>query len=152
MKLLSSGSSIISVNVCLNSFNSLSLSKNINILVLNYELLESPINTGLLSYKCVYIFSNNPSTVVYTPPNVPYYNSNSISGIVKYAESLLYKSLYKSSSYNTFNVIFLPYILIAPPVLTSVECAPQWSHVNAITIISLKYGILLVHILTKPSL
>lgn len=108
------------------------------------------INLFTLSLIWVKIYSNNPSTLEYTPPNVPVPNSNSISGIISLAVSDLKTSLHKSFSFVKFNYIIFPYLDISPVALTSVSLYPQNSQLKLIIKISLKWGIVTVHILFSP--
>lgn len=85
-------------------------------------------------------------------PSVPGYNSRSISGICRKQESLLKMSLFKSSAFWTWNVILLAFCEMPPPCLISVDLRPQNSQLNAMMMISLKYGMVHWHILTVPIL
>ena len=90
------------------------------------------INLFTLSLIWVKIYSNNPSTLEYTPPNVPVPNSNSISGIISLAVSDLNTSLHKSFSFVKFNYIIFPYFDISPVAFTSVSLYPQNSQLKLI--------------------
>jgi len=148
MKQLDSGSSNIKVKFFLASFIERSSSKN----ALNFTLVaESPFPKGFVESKCSTILSSNPSIVVYTLPKVPGCSSKPSSGIAKYVVSDLKISRFKSSAVLTTKVIFVALADIPPPYLISVLLCPHYSHENAIMIISLKKGIVAIHILHSPS-
>jgi len=113
--------------------------------------LLSPWPKGLLASNSSINFASSPSTVVYMLPSEPAAISKSSSLIVNFAVLLLKISLLRSAGSYTLNVIFLAFSPIPPPSLISEFLYPQNSQTNAIIMISLKKGILEVHIWTLPS-
>ena len=147
MKQLERGSSSISVNGMWPSLYVLSFSMK----AFHFRPIAlSPEPKGLASVIPVTVLSSIPSTVVYILPRVPGSRHSSSSGISNLQESLLNMSRRKSYSDLKWNVIFVAFSEIPPPCLISVVLFPQYSQLKAITMISLKNGMLATHILHSP--
>mmetsp|Transcript_48415 Transcript_48415/g.90254 ORF Transcript_48415/g.90254 Transcript_48415/m.90254 type:complete len:310 (+) Transcript_48415:817-1746(+) len=152
MKLLARGSRKVSVKGnCSPAANAANLSLNNLYADLRSEsCAESPIMYGLESSIVLCTFCSRPSTVVNTPPRLAWDASKSSSGKITSADADLSTSLARSSSQVHSRVKIWPLLGMPPPPFTSLLRNPQWSHVNAMIITSLKCGMSAIHVSSSP--